>query len=64
VFIRSVRVLHDLRHYSTAVMVNNQGGSVNVAGEGGQQTNVVKRAKKKRIKLVVQSRLAVEDFKL
>jgi hypothetical protein len=50
VFIRSVRALRDLRRYSAAVIVNNQGGQVNVAGEGGQQTNVVNRAKKKRTK--------------
>lgn len=47
VFIRAVRALRDLRRYSTAVIVNNQGGQVNVASEGSQQTNVVKKSKKK-----------------
>ena len=50
VFIRAVRALRDLRRYSTAVIVNNQGGQVNVASEGGQQTNVVKKEKKKGAK--------------
>lgn len=49
-FIRAVRALRDLRRYTTAVIVNNQGGQVNVAGDGGQQTNVVKKVKKKAIK--------------
>ena len=47
VFIRAVRALRDLRRYSPAVIVNNQGGQVNVASDGGQQTNVVKKEKKK-----------------
>ena len=47
VFIRAVRALRDLRRYSTAVIVNNQGGQVNVASDGGQQTNVIKKEKKK-----------------
>jgi hypothetical protein len=46
VFIRSVRALRDLRRYTPAVIVNNQGGQVNVASEGGQQVNVQKKAKK------------------
>jgi hypothetical protein len=50
VFIRAVRALRDLRRYSTAVIVNNQGGQVNVASDGGQQTNVVKKVKKKGAK--------------
>lgn len=50
VFIRSVRALRDLRRYSTAVIVNNQGGQVNVAADQSQQTNVVRKAKKKKAK--------------
>lgn len=50
VFIRAVRALRDLRRYLTAVNVNNRGGQVNVASDGGQQTNVVKKAKKKAAK--------------
>jgi hypothetical protein len=50
VFIRAVRALRDLRRYSTAVIVNNQGGQVNVASDGGQQVNVVKKGKKKGTK--------------
>jgi hypothetical protein len=50
VFIRSVRALRDLRRYSTAVIVNNQGGQVNLASDGGQQVNVQKKAKKKKAK--------------
>ncbi|SRR6266404_2245228 len=47
VFIRSVRALRDLRRYTTSVIVNNQGGQVNVAADQSQQTNVVSTAKKK-----------------
>jgi hypothetical protein len=47
VFVRSVRALRDLRRYTTPVIVNNQGGQVNVAAEGGQQKNVVGRSKRK-----------------
>jgi hypothetical protein len=47
VFIRSVRALRDLRRYTTAVIVNNQGGQVNVASDGGQQVNVQKKARPK-----------------
>lgn len=50
VFFRAVRALRDLRRYSTAVIVNNQGGQVNVASDGGQQTNVVKKERKKAAK--------------
>lgn len=42
VFLRSIRALRDLRRY-TAVIVNNQGGQVNLAGGCAQQTNVVKK---------------------
>lgn len=45
VFIRAVRALRDLRRYSPAVIVNNQGGQVNVASDGGQQTNLIKKTK-------------------
>jgi hypothetical protein len=48
VFVRSVRALRDLRRYTTAVIVNNQGGQVNVAADQSQQTNVVRKAKKKK----------------
>jgi hypothetical protein len=48
VFIRSVRALRDLRRYSTAVIVNNQGGQVNVASDRGQQVNVQNKARKKK----------------
>lgn len=37
VFIRAVRALRDLRRYSSGVIVNNQGGQVNVASEGGSK---------------------------
>jgi hypothetical protein len=62
VFIRAVRALRDLRRYTAAVIVNNQGGQVNVAGDGGQQVNVQekkgkKRAKNKRQALSVDSSL-------
>jgi len=46
VFLRSIRALRDLRRY-TAVIVNNQGGQVNVATHQSRQTNVVKKVKKK-----------------
>jgi hypothetical protein len=48
--VRAVYALRDLRRYSPAVFVNNQGGQMNVASDGGQQTNVVKKEKKKRTK--------------
>lgn len=48
VFIRSVRALRDLRRYTTAVIVNNQGGQVNVAADQSQQTNVVTKVKEKK----------------
>jgi hypothetical protein len=51
VFVRSVRALRDLRRYTTPVIVNNQGGQVNVATDQSQQTNVVSTAKKKRAKV-------------
>jgi hypothetical protein len=47
VFIRAVRALRDLRRYSPTVIVNNQGGQVNVAGDGGQQTSVKEREKER-----------------
>ena len=47
VFIRAVRALRDLRRYTTPVIVNNQGGQVNVAGEGGQQVNVQRKSKRR-----------------
>lgn len=37
---RSIRALRDLRRYATQVIVNNQGGQVNVATEGSQQANM------------------------
>lgn len=43
VFIRAVRALRDLRRYTAPVIVNNQGGQVNVAADGGQQVNVQKK---------------------
>ena len=55
VFIRAVRALRDLRRYTAAVIVNNQGGQVNVAGDGGQQVNVQERKGKKRAKSKQQS---------
>jgi ribosomal protein S26 len=48
VFIRSVRALRDLRRYTTALIVNNKGGQVNVATDESRQVNLVKRSKKKR----------------
>ncbi len=50
VFIRSVRALRDIRRYTTAVIVNNQGGQVNVALDESQQTNLVKKSKTKKNK--------------
>lgn len=48
VFVRSVRALRDLRRYTTAVIVNNQGGQVNVGTHESRQTNVVKKSKRKK----------------
>jgi hypothetical protein len=48
VFIRSIRALRDLRRYTPAVIVNNQGGQVNVAGDGGRQTNILKKTGSKK----------------
>jgi len=48
VFLRSIRALRDLRRYAAAVIVNNQGGQVNVATDQSQQTNAVKRIEKKK----------------
>ena len=45
VFLRSVRALRDLRRYTAPVIVN-QGGQVNVAADGAQQTNVQRKAKR------------------
>jgi hypothetical protein len=42
VSVRSVRALRDLQLYTTPVIVN-QGGQVNVAADGGQQTNLQTR---------------------
>jgi hypothetical protein len=47
VFIRSVRALRDLRRYTTAVIVNNQGGQVNLATGDSHQKNVIKGREKK-----------------
>lgn len=47
VFVRSVRALRDLRRYTPAVIVNNQGGQVNVAADGSRQTNVLKKSGRK-----------------
>jgi len=38
-FLRTLRRLRDLRHYSPPVIVNS-GGQVNVAIDGGQQVNI------------------------
>lgn len=43
-FMRTLRQMRDLRRYP--MVVNNFGGQVNVAADGGQQTNVVKKTKK------------------
>lgn len=48
VLMRSVRSLRDLRRYTTPVIVNNQGGQVNVASDGGQQLNVQKQGNKRK----------------
>jgi hypothetical protein len=53
VFVRAIRALRDLRRYTTPVIVNNQGGQVNVASDGGQQMNVVKKARRKKNKAMV-----------
>jgi hypothetical protein len=47
IFVRAVRALRDLRRYTAPVIVNNQGGQVNVAAEGGQQVNVNGKKQKK-----------------
>jgi hypothetical protein len=47
VFIRSVRALRDLRRYTGPLIVNNQGGQVNVATVESRQTNVAKKSKRK-----------------
>lgn len=41
VFVRSVRMLRDLRRYNLPVMINNP-QQVNIAAEGGQQVNMHK----------------------
>jgi len=46
VLMRAIRAMRDLRRYTSPVIVNNQGGQVNVAADGGQQVNVRKRGKK------------------
>jgi hypothetical protein len=46
------------------VIVNNQGGQVNVASEGGQQTNVVKKAKKKGAKAPVTATPGVRKLRV
>ena len=48
VWVRAVRALRDLRRYTTPVIVNNQGGQVNVATDGSQQANMMRKAKKKK----------------
>jgi len=48
VWVRSVRALRDLRRYTTPVIVNNQGGQVNVAADQSPQMNIVRKAKKKK----------------
>ncbi|MEK6300537.1 MAG: hypothetical protein AABO41_07430 [Acidobacteriota bacterium] len=48
VFVRAVRALRDLRRYTTAVIVNNQGGLVNVAADGSRQMNVIKKKGRKK----------------
>jgi len=48
VYIRSVRALRDLRRHTAAVIVNNQGGQLNVAADQCQQTNVVKKPGKRK----------------
>ena len=48
VFTRSVRALRDLRRYTAPVIVNNQGGQVNVASEGGQQVNLQNKKPRKK----------------
>jgi len=50
VYIRSVRALRDLRRYTTAVIVNNQGGQVNLATDESQQTNVMTKAMNEKAK--------------
>lgn len=58
-FIRAVRALRDLRRYTAAVTVNNQGGQVNVANDGGQQVNVQEKKGKKRAKNKQQAASAI-----
>ena len=50
VWVRAIRALRDLRRYTTPVIVNNQGGQVNVATDGSQQANMMRKAKKKKTK--------------
>jgi hypothetical protein len=49
VYLRTVRSLRDLRRYSAAVTINNA-KQVNIALDGGQQTNVGKSVKGKKRK--------------
>ena len=63
VLIRAVRALRDLRRYSTAVIVNNQGGQVNVANDGGQQMNMMKKGKNKSAKARRADRVEFQKLK-
>jgi hypothetical protein len=49
--VHSVRAPRDLRRYTIPAIVNNQEGQVSVATDESQQTNVVKKSKKKRAKV-------------
>ncbi len=49
-FLRTLRQLRDLRRYAVPVTINNP-QQVNIAADGGQQTNVVKKGKKKEAKV-------------
>lgn len=48
-FLRTLRQLRDLRRYAVPVTINNP-QQVNIAADGGQQTNVVKKGQKKETK--------------
>jgi hypothetical protein len=41
-FLRTLRQLRDLRRYSTPITINNS-RQVNIAADGGQQINAVKK---------------------
>ena len=60
---RAVRALRDLRRYTTPVIVNNQGGQVNVATDGSQQANMMRKVKKKKARLEVLNDFVIASLR-